>query len=136
MEVRRFLGPGADVAIEASGHYNALHEAMRSVQQCGKIVTLGYNRGKDTRLELGKEWLHNRLELVCSLPDWGNPLREHPVWDRDRLWQTLIALLCRKRLTSDGVVDPIVPLADAPETFMSIYRDPSLSVKMGVRFED
>ena len=132
--IREILGVGADVAIEASGNYRALGQAIRAVRQCGRVVTLGYYKGKDSELELGAEWLHNRLEMICSLPDWNNPLREYPVWDRDRMWRTLIALFERKRLVSRGVMDPVVPLRAAPRTFMSIYKNPGQAIKMGVRF--
>src|SRR5579883_417528 len=132
MEVRKYLGRGADVAIEASGHYRALAEAMRTVQQCARIVTLGFYKGKDTELELGAEWLHNRLELICSMPVWGNPMRDYPLWDEQRAMRTLEILVGKKALTSAGIVDPIVPFAEVAQAFMDIYRDPSSSVKLGV----
>jgi hypothetical protein len=72
--------------------------------------------------------------MICSMPDWDNPSREHPVWDRPRLERTVIELLARDVLTGEGVVDPIVDLDEAPEAFMSIYRDPARSVKLGIRF--
>jgi hypothetical protein len=97
-------------------------------------VTLSYYRGKATELNLAAEWLHNRLEMICSLPDWNNPSREYPLWDRGRMWNTLIQLFFRRSLTSAGVLDPVVPLVDAPRTFMEIYANPGKSVKMGIRF--
>ncbi|GMV83111.1 MAG: hypothetical protein AMXMBFR7_42950 [Planctomycetota bacterium] len=90
--------------------------------------------GGGADLELGAEWLHNRLDLICSLPDWGNPSRD-PAWDRARMWRALISLFRRKSLTSDGVLDPIVDLDEAPGMFMSIYRNAIPSVKMGIRFD-
>lgn len=134
LEARRYLGQGADIAIEASGHYAALHDAMRSVGQCGRVATLGYYKGKDTELELGAEWLHNRLELICSLPDWDNPLRDYPLWDRERLYRTLTELFKRKTLSSKRIVDPIVDFSDSARAFMDIYQDPSDAVKLGIRF--
>jgi threonine dehydrogenase-like Zn-dependent dehydrogenase len=134
MEIHRYLGQGADIAIEASGSYKALHSAMRSVQKCARIVTLGYYKGKDTELELGAEWFHNRLELICSMPDWGNPLREYPLWDQPRLWKTLITFFQQQRLTSRGIIDPIVPFRDAAQAYLHIYRNPQEAVKLGIRF--
>jgi threonine dehydrogenase-like Zn-dependent dehydrogenase len=131
---RELLGAGADIAIEASGNYAALGDALRSVRQCGRVVTLSYYRGKATELNLAAEWLHNRLEMICSLPDWNNPSREYPLWDRGRMWNTLIQLFCKRSLISAGVLDPVVPLVDAPRTFMEIYANPGKSVKMGIRF--
>lgn len=135
LKSREVLGAGADIAIEASGSYPALNDAIRSVRQCGRVVTLGYYRGKASDLNLAAEWLHNRLEMICSLPDWNNPSREHPAWDRGRMWTTLIEFFLKGMLTSEGILDPIVTLEDAPDTFMQIYTHQRQSVKMGIRFQ-
>ncbi len=134
MEIRRHLGQGADIAMEASGHYGGLAGAIRSVRQCGRILTLGYYKGKDSHLELGAEWHHNRLEMICSLPAWGNPLRDYPLWDEARLSQTITQFFLNRALTSDGIVDPIAPFADAAQAFLDVYHDPSQAIKLGVRF--
>ena len=134
LEVRRIAGVGADIALEASGNYRALAEALRCVRPCGRAVTIGYYQGVATPLELGAEWHHNRLELISSMPDWGNPSRDHPRWDRDRMQAVLPRLFREGRLVSEGLIDPVVDFADAAEAFMAIYRDPSRSVKLGVRF--
>ncbi|MBC7807304.1 MAG: zinc-binding alcohol dehydrogenase [Akkermansiaceae bacterium] len=133
-ETRRLLGWGADVAIEAGGSYQALREAMRAVRRCGRVVTLGFYKGHGTPLELGMEWMHNRLELISSMPTWGNPSREHPLWNEARLTDTVLALFQRKMLRSEGILDPIVPMDNAAEALLAIYRDPSDSVKLGVCF--
>ena len=134
LAVRRYLGQGADVAIEASGNYRALYAAMRAVEQCARIVTLGYYKGTHSHVPFGAEWHHNRLELISSMPVWDNPSREHPLWDLARLEQTVLAFFLRGWLSSDGIVDPIVAFEDAAEAFMTAYRDPSQAVKLGVRF--
>lgn len=134
LEIRRILGQGADVAIEASGNYRALYDAMRSVQQCARIVTLGYYKGDHSRVPFGAEWHHNRLELISSMPVWANPSREHPLWDLDRLERTVLAFFERGWLTSAGIVDPIVPFEEAADGFLRAYADPSDAVKLGVRF--
>lgn len=133
--VREYLGGrGADVAIEASGNYRALANAVRSVHNCCRIVTLGYYKGLDTVLELGAEWHHNRLELISSMPVWDNPLRDYPQWDQERLARTLIEMFRRQWLTSKGIVDPVVPFSQAADAFLSIYQNPSEAIKMGIRF--
>ncbi|GLV55786.1 alcohol dehydrogenase [Dictyobacter sp. S3.2.2.5] len=134
MEIRKVLGQGADIAIEASGNYKALSGAMRAVRNCARIVTLGYYKGRDTELELGAEWHHNRLELIGSMPVWDNPLRDYPLWDNERISRTLIELFCQKRLISDGIVDPVVNFDDAAAAFLAIYRDPTHAIKLGIRF--
>jgi threonine dehydrogenase-like Zn-dependent dehydrogenase len=133
--VRERLGRGADLAMETSGHYGALHEAMRAVDKCARVITLGYYKGGASALYLGAEWLHNRLELICSMPVWDNPTREYPLWDLARLERTVVELFKRGLITSRGIVDPVVPFASAAETFMQIYRDPGDAIKLGVRFD-
>jgi threonine dehydrogenase-like Zn-dependent dehydrogenase len=129
-----FDGQGADIAIEASGNYHALHGAMRAVRNCARVVTLGYYKGRDAVLELGAEWHHNRLELISSMPVWNNPSREYPHWDRQRITRTLVDMFLKKRLTSEGIIDPIVPFADAATAFLDIYHNPVHAIKLGISF--
>jgi threonine dehydrogenase-like Zn-dependent dehydrogenase len=135
MVVRDLLdGRGADIAIEASGHYGALHGAMRSVRNCARIVTLGYYKGKDTSLELGAEWHHNRLELISSMPVWDNPSREYPLWDKARLTRSLVEMFLKKQLCSEGIIDPLVDFAESPTAFLNIYQNPVDAIKLGIAF--
>ena len=46
---------GADVAIELSGQYGALQEAMRAVPKAGTVVAGGFYQGGGTTLRLGEE---------------------------------------------------------------------------------
>jgi len=135
VETRRVLGAGADIAIEASGNYKALHQSMRSVRMCARVVTLGYYHGKDTELELGAEWFHNRLELICSMPHWGNPLRDYPLWDERRLVATVRQMFLERRLVTEGILDPIVDFADFSRAFMDIYHHPDRAIKLGIRIK-
>ncbi len=135
LAVREFLGSrGADVAIEASGHYNALAGAIRSVRNCARIVTLGYYKGRDHILELGAEWHHNRLELISSMPVWDNPSREYPLWDKQRISRSLIAMFVKKQLRSEGIIDPLVNFSEAPMAFLEIYHNPANATKLGIVF--
>ena len=134
MDIRRLLGQGADIAFEASGHYAGLAGAIRSVRQCGRVLTLGYYKGKDSHLELGAEWHHNRIEMISSLPAWGNPLRDYPLWDEARLSRTIAEFFRARSLTSQGILDPVVPFADAAQAFLDAYHDPSQAIKLGVKF--
>jgi threonine dehydrogenase-like Zn-dependent dehydrogenase len=135
LAIRALLdGRGADIAIEASGNYRALHGAMRAVRNCARIVTLGYYKGRDSALELGAEWHHNRLELISSMPVWNNPLREYPLWDIERLSHSLIAMFIKGQLSSKGIIDPIVSFAEAPAAFLEIYHNPVHAIKLGISF--
>ncbi|HRJ45018.1 MAG: zinc-binding alcohol dehydrogenase [Caldilineaceae bacterium] len=134
LAVRRLLGGPADVAIEASGNYRALYGAMRSVGKCGRIVTLGYYKGDHSHLPFGAEWHHNRLELISSMPVWDNPSREAPHWDLARLEAAVVDFYRRGWLTSAGLADPIVPFAQAAESFMDTFHDPTNAIKLCVQF--
>jgi len=133
-KVREVLGRGADLAIESSGNYRGLAGAMRAVGMCGKIATLGYYHGDPSVLDLSAEWHHNRLELIGSMPVWGNPSREYPLWDETRLFRTVEALFTHGLITSNGIVDPIVSLEDAAEAFVAIYHQPDQAIKLSVDF--
>jgi hypothetical protein len=87
-----------------------------------------------TKLVTEAEWFHNRLELICSMPVWDNPLREYPLWDERRLWHTVTTFFQKQRLTSHGIVDPIVTFPEAAMAFLNIYHDPTYAVKLGIRF--
>ncbi|NOZ73494.1 MAG: zinc-binding alcohol dehydrogenase, partial [Chloroflexi bacterium] len=76
---------GADVAIELSGSYAALHEAIRCVRMGGTVVTGGFYQGGGEALRLGEEWHHNRIILISSMAAWQCPHRDHPLWDRTRI---------------------------------------------------
>lgn len=134
LSVRQLLGRGADVAVEASGSYSALHQAMRAVGQCGRVVTVGFYKARDSQLELGAEFFHNRIELIASLPAWGNPLRDAPLWDTARMSRSLVDLFRSGRLTSRGIVEPVVNFGQSADAFMQAYRDPAYAIKLGVRF--
>ena len=133
-EVRHYLKHGADVAIEGSGSYQALHDAMRSVQMCGRIVTFGFYKGKAAELALGEEWHHNRLTLVSSMPAWNNPSRDHPLWDRERLEYSVKQMFMKRLLTAHDIVTPIVSFDEAPKAYMDIYENAENAIKLGIRF--
>ena len=89
---------GADVAIEVSGHYAALHEAIRSARKSGTVVAAGYYQGGGTPLRLGEEWHHNRITMISSMAVWNNPHRDYPAWDRIRINSTVTDLMAAGRL--------------------------------------
>ncbi|MEZ4636630.1 MAG: hypothetical protein R2856_16990 [Caldilineaceae bacterium] len=68
------------------------------------------------------------------MPVWDNPSRQHPLWDLDRLERTVLTFFERGVLTSDDLVDPIVPFVDAADAFLAVYANPTDAIKLGVRF--
>ncbi len=57
---------GLPAAIEISGNYKALHEAIRTVRPGGIVVGSGFYQGDATGLRLGEEFHHNRVQLLAS----------------------------------------------------------------------
>jgi threonine dehydrogenase-like Zn-dependent dehydrogenase len=121
---------GPDVAIEFSGRFAALHEAMRCVALAGIVVAAGfYIGGASSDLRLGEEFHHNRLTLVGSMSGWGAPHRE-PGWDRRRLRATALDLLARSRLDVDAFITHRVPFHRAAEAYELIDRGPEKSLRV------
>jgi threonine dehydrogenase-like Zn-dependent dehydrogenase len=121
---------GVDVAIELSGRYAALHQAMRSVRLAGTVVAAGFYTGSaGDELRLGEEWHHNRLTLVGSMSGWGAPHRE-PGWDRRRLRATALDLLVQGRLDVDALVSHRIPFAQAAEAYELIDRGPEEALRV------
>lgn len=127
-------GYGVDVAIETSGADSALHEAIRCLRQCGTVVGVGWGSGSGAGLYLGEEFHVNRPTIVASQasPYWGNPDRDHPLWDAARAQRTCAELFCRGALTPQGILDPIVSLDDAPKVMRAVRDDPSQVLKVGI----
>ncbi len=121
---------GVDVAVELSGRYAALNEAMRSVRLAGTVVAAGfYTGGAGDDLRLGEEWHHNRLTLVGSMSGWGAPHRD-PGWDRRRLRATALDLLASGRLEVDQLVTQRIPFAQAAEAYDLIDRSPEATLRV------
>jgi len=121
---------GADVAIELSGNYHALNEAIRVVRMGGTVVAGGFNRGDGTPLTLGAEWHHNRVTLLSSMGVWGCPHRDHPTWNRGRVHQTAIELLATGRLKTDELVTHRIPFEQAADAYQLIESQPEAVIKI------
>jgi 2-desacetyl-2-hydroxyethyl bacteriochlorophyllide A dehydrogenase len=121
---------GADVAIEVSGHYPALHQAIRSVRMGGTVVAAGYYQGGGTALRLGEEWHHNRVTMVSSMGVWDCPHRDHPAWDRARVHAAATDLLASGRLRTDGLITHRFPFERAAEAYELIDYHPQETAKV------
>jgi 2-desacetyl-2-hydroxyethyl bacteriochlorophyllide A dehydrogenase len=121
---------GADLAIEFSGRYAALHQALRSVRVAGTVVAAGFYVGSgDSDLRLGEEFHHNRLTLVGSMSGWNVPHRA-PGWDRPRLRTTALELLAQGRLDVEPFVTHRVPFARAADAYELIDRRPEETLRV------
>jgi threonine dehydrogenase-like Zn-dependent dehydrogenase len=121
---------GADVAIEFSGRYEALHEALRCVRLAGSVVAAGfYAGGSGSALRLGEEFHHNRLTLVGSMSGWGAPQRQ-PGWDRPRLRATALDQLAQDGLDVAAFITHRIPFERAAEAYELVDRRPEETLRV------
>ncbi len=134
-EIKRATGKrGVDVAIEASGSYAALQEAIRAVHFSGLVVTVSFYYGEGAALRLGEEWHHTRVTVRSSMPVWGNPSRDAPAWDDERVEDTVFRLMAAGRIPAEGLVHPIVRFEESPAAIEDAIEHPERSIKLGIRF--
>ncbi len=121
---------GADTAIEFSGNYRALNDAIRVVKMGGTVISGGFYRGGGTPLTLGAEWHHNRVNLLSSMGVWGCPHRDHPTWDRGRIHQTAINVLATDQLETEELVTHRIPFENAADAYQLIESRPEDTTKV------
>jgi 2-desacetyl-2-hydroxyethyl bacteriochlorophyllide A dehydrogenase len=124
---------GADVCIEATGSYRALHEAIRSAAYSGKVVTLGFFQGQGQGLALGEEFHHNRINLVCSQIFGVNPELSYR-WNQSRLVATAMRLQAEGVLNLNPLITQIYPFAAAAEAFRLCDEEPEKTIQVVLDF--
>jgi threonine dehydrogenase-like Zn-dependent dehydrogenase len=133
--VKRALGGhGADVAIETSGADAGLHDAIACAGLGGTIVTVGFYQGGAPRLRLGEEWHHNRLTLVSSMGGWGAPHRSAPLWDRQRMLETVTALLYSGVLATDRMPTRTFRFDEAADAYRWLEEHPADALKVALTY--
>lgn len=134
--VRELLGAqGADAAIELSGSYRALHEAIRSVGVAGLVVASGFYQDEGIGLRLGEEFHHNRVRIVGSQIG-GTPLPLGPRWDQRRLVHTFVGELAGGRVRVDPLVTDVVPAGDVASAFERLDAGRPETLQVVLRFPD
>ncbi|SCF27623.1 2-desacetyl-2-hydroxyethyl bacteriochlorophyllide A dehydrogenase [Micromonospora purpureochromogenes] len=95
-------GRGADVCLELSGAYPALHEAIRATTHAGRVVAGGFYQGQADGLGLGEEFHHNRIQLVAAQVSGPAPAPGLAGrWSGTRIAHTFMDLV------AEGSVDPL-----------------------------
>jgi threonine dehydrogenase-like Zn-dependent dehydrogenase len=128
-------GMGADVAIEISGEYAALQQALRSVQREGLVVTVSFYGDTTGRVDLSSEWHHNRITLRSSMPVWGCSHRCYPMWDMARVERVAIGLLETRKLQVEPLVGARIPFERASEAYAMIDESPGDLVKVLLAYD-
>lgn len=136
LKVHQMLGgPGVDIAIEISGSHAALETAIRCTRVAGVVCAAGFYRGDGKGLWLGREFHHNRLEMVvphgCG---WGHPPRDYPRWDTRRAYEAILSQMRRGQLNVQGLINPVACPAEATDLFRLCRDEPDRVIKFAVKF--
>jgi 2-desacetyl-2-hydroxyethyl bacteriochlorophyllide A dehydrogenase len=115
-------GRGVDVAIEASGHPDALQQAINSTGPEGTIVVVSYYGQREVTLRLSPEFHLRRQRIVSSaVRDIGAGLQ--PRWDRARRMTTAMRLV--RTVDTESMITHRIPFAEAPRAYELIDREPA-----------
>ena len=125
---------GVDISLETSGSHAALHQAIRGTRYGGAIVPVAWYHGGAQELQLGEEWHFNRQTLVSGARLESVPYRDHPRWDPQRIERTILSLFAQGKLTTEGMLRPRVPIAQAAEAYRLIDEHPEACVKLAVDY--
>jgi 2-desacetyl-2-hydroxyethyl bacteriochlorophyllide A dehydrogenase len=126
-------GRGADVAIEMSGSYDALAEAIRATAYGSRVVAAGFYQGSAANLRLGEEFHHNRVEVVSSQIGGVAPRVAHR-WDRARLEETVTRLAAEGRLQLETLVTHVLPFDRAADAFRLLEEHPEEAIQVVLEF--
>jgi 2-desacetyl-2-hydroxyethyl bacteriochlorophyllide A dehydrogenase len=124
---------GADVAIEISGSYAGLHEAVRCVAVGGRVVAAGFYQGEGVGLALGEEFHHNRVQIIAS--QIGGPA-EHVRgrWTVERMQQTFMHLVADGDVDVAALVSHVVPVGQVQEAFALLDQRPQEALQVVLDF--
>jgi 2-desacetyl-2-hydroxyethyl bacteriochlorophyllide A dehydrogenase len=126
-------GRGADVCIEISGSYRALHEAVRACATGSRVVAAGFYQGDGLGLRLGEEFHHNRVQLVSSQIS-SAPLGLAQRWSPERMHRTVIDLVAEGRVDVLPLVTHVVPAALAADAYALLDADPAATLQVVLDF--
>lgn len=127
-------GRGADVSIEISGSLKALHQAIKATTYSGKTVASGFFAGSSQGLNLGEEFHHNRIQLICSQISGVRPELSYR-WDRLRLNQTIMELQQSKKIDLKGLITHSEDFKDAEKLFKKLDQDPKNILQSVLKFD-
>ena len=126
-------GRGADVCIEISGSYRALHEAIRGCATGGRVVAAGFYQGDGLGLRLGEEFHHNRIQLVSSQIS-SAPVAIAQRWSTERLHRTVVDLVAAGKIDVLSLVSHVVPATLAADAYALLDADPSGALQVVLDF--
>lgn len=122
-------GRGADVCLEVTGNYRAMHEAIRSVAYSSRVCVAGFMQGEGTGLRLGEEFHHNRVAVVASQISCVAPALQHR-WDSYRLRRTAMDLAVSGRLRLLELISHTFPFDEASAAFTLLDQHPEQALQV------
>lgn len=126
---------GVDVAIEISGSYRALHEAVRSVAVGGRVVAAGFYQGEGVGLHLGEEFHLNRVQIVASQIG-GLPSGLAGRWDVERLHRVFMGLVEDGQIDVRPLVSHVLPVREVASAFALLDERPEDALQVVLDFRD
>lgn len=136
-QVRDLIGDsGADAAIEASGAYPVLHEAIRCVRVGGRVATVASYQDAERGLRLGEEYHRNRITLISSMTINGCAHRQHPMWTLDRLNDTARDLIFSGQLDTGPLITHRIPFTRAEKAYALLNDAPETTIKVVLTHDD
>jgi 2-desacetyl-2-hydroxyethyl bacteriochlorophyllide A dehydrogenase len=127
------LGRGADIAIEASGHGEALQIAVEAVADEATIVAVSWYGQKPVTLMLGGHFHRGRVKIQSSQVGRLNPAVA-PRWDRDRRMAFVQRLLPSMHLAE--LITHRVSLARAAEAYELLEKQPDATLQVVLTYTD
>jgi len=133
MAVRKLTeNRGADVVFEVSASDRALHEAIRTVCYNGRVIVLSWYAGALPNVFLGREYHHNRVQLICSQTGGIRPELSHR-WSLARRMQAVIAAM--PRLNLRGLLTNIVDYRDGPAAYEMVDKRPQEVLQVVLKYQ-
>lgn len=128
-------GRGADVTIEITGNYHALHDAIRATAFNSRVVVAGFMQGDGHGLFMGEEFHHNRIQLICSQIGGLNSSLDHR-WDRMRLDSTAMRLQAEGRVDFGKLISHTFKVSEAQEAFNLLTDAPNDALQVVLDFTE
>ncbi len=126
---------GADVTLEITGSYQALHEAIRATAYNSRVVVAGFMQGEGLGLRLGEEFHHNRIELICSQTSGVSPRLDHR-WNRLRLEQTVMQLVTEEKLELEPLISHTFQASDAAKAYELLDQNVVSAIQVVLDFRE
>lgn len=128
-------GRGADVCLEITGNYRAMHEAIRSVAYSSRVCVAGFMQGEGVGLRLGEEFHHNRVAVIASQISGVAPALQHR-WDGFRLAKTAMDLAVSGRIELIDLITHTLPLSEAGAAFTMLDEHPEQALQVVLTFDE